>query len=156
MTSRIELSYHEVLHRTLFANNDNPTAPKMASSLNTLNLLALCNLTRHSIQLSDNFATRQAIAADPSTVRTNYAVDDVPCPVVSNYVELSFSSGVVHEAIVDWHTNFAAELAAATDYGVGVRALPHVNDLSASFVVSLVTIVNDVQNCPPISLPSAY
>jgi hypothetical protein len=158
LTARIERDYQHTIKRTLFANSPGGGHRRSASSsLTQLALLGLCTLVTYDVPLSTGLDARQAAAADPAQVRTAYAsAEGVSCPVVSNYVELHFAAGLAHEAMAYWQANHQAELRAATDYGIGVRALPAEGANVASFLLTLVTITNDPHHCPPISLPAFY
>jgi len=133
-------------------------APSFAESLSQPDRLAACRLDADGVPLTTGFDARHASAADPATIRARLSVASVACPVVSSYVELSFS-GSAADAVRHWRApERIGVVDAATHFGVGVwnQEEEAGGDGVATFVVSLVRVGNNLGACPPNNLPAFY
>jgi hypothetical protein len=130
-------------------------APSYTDSLSQPDRLATCRFEADGVPLATGFAGRKASAEDPATIRTRLSVASVPCPVVSSYVELSFTGSAI-DAVLSWRQANIDVLGTTTHFGVGVWNQQPGGDGVATFLVSLVRVGNNLGACPPNAIPDFY
>jgi hypothetical protein len=107
------------------------------------------------VPLATGFETRSAVAAATISDRLG-DVEDVPCPVVKSYHEISFT-GTDVDAVLHWRSENSSLLDQATHFAVGVwEQPPSAGVAQARFLVSVMKIGYNLAGCPPHDLPDHY
>jgi len=155
-TNRLELYSYMTIRRTLFAGLN--VAPLLIKDLSSVNKVSTCLSLSQNISTWEGFNLRKYFASNPNTIRNLYSLYNDPCPVVTGYLELVYT-GTAEQAVSFWRTSSISELTEASYYGIGVSSLPSSSPFylnTTSFLLSLVTVRNFWDECPPIQLPSFY
>lgn len=153
--TRLEIDYYNFIQRTLFESLT-LDQPLLTQFLSFSCGRVMCNLTANGITTTANYQQRQANALDPSLVRSNYGITNIPCPVVRSYTELVASAMRSEDAVQMWWDEASEAMKGTTHYGIGVHELSEADDMKANMMVALVQIINDPNNCPTEDLPDAY
>jgi len=154
--NRLELYSYMTIRRTLFASLN--VAPGLIKHLSSINNVATCLDLNRNISTLEGYKLRRYYASNPNTIRNLYSLYNARCPVVTEYKELLYT-GTAEQAVSYWRTSSIYELTQASYYGIGVTSLPSSSPFylnTTDFLISLVTVRDFADECPPIQLPYFY